>query len=202
MYNAKSKKPFDTLIIELIVVVGLVYVFCLIFFKINLKAAIRYYEAGQYELAVDKFTKLAGVAPVDPAIFYRLAVSYSRLGQHNLAIPYYLSALFVKKPSTPLVFYSHLPAPSYVEVYDGLVVSSFALGQFDNAIIYCQQLLRYNSRDAKAYKMLGIIYHSKALQTGEEEYSRAALRFMQKSLDLDPNIMNEEDMKILQYFDK
>src|SRR5207245_244032 len=117
------KKPIDVLVLELIGVLILVYVVCFVAFRVNLNKGLKYFEAGQYEEAINAFSSIAGMTSADPAIYYRLAASHARLGQHDLAIPYYLQLLTIKKPSTPFVFFSRVPSPSYTDVYDGLISS-------------------------------------------------------------------------------
>ena len=197
--KAQKKRPVDTLIFELIGVVALVYAAFFIFFELDLKKAIRYFETGQYEQAIDKFTAIAGITATDPAIYYRLALSHARLGKHDLAIPYYLQLLTIKKPTSPFIFSSKLPAPSLVEIYDGLIFSYFELGQYDQVIIFSQQLLLMNPRDAQAYKNLSLAYIKKAsLSHSQAEFDKA-LEFIEKSAELSPSGMTEDDKKMRDY---
>src|SRR5262245_34484702 len=87
--NPKKKFRVDTLLLELIIVVGIVYGLYYVSFQINLKKALKFYDAGEYEQAIDKLSHIAPMTATDPAIYYRLAVSHAKLGQHDLAIPYY-----------------------------------------------------------------------------------------------------------------
>ncbi|MDH7513087.1 MAG: tetratricopeptide repeat protein [Clostridiales bacterium] len=155
-------------------------------------AGINFFNAGNYQEAIDAFLKAAERFPENVEPFYNLGISYLRNGNPESAISP-MEKVIKMKPDT-------------VEAYFALGECYFNLGQSEKALEAFSKATNFDPHNAKAYYNLGILYY-KYDKTDE------ALGYLEKAIELDPklssayyeaglaNVKKGEYQKAIKYFE-
>ena len=115
------------------------------------QAAAAYYDAGEYEKAIDAYKRVLQFSPNSEAAYYRLGMAYSNLGRYEEAAEVYNRAIRIK--------------PDYAAAYFKLGHAYSNLKHYDRAVRAFRQAIQYEPDNMEAYFALGRAY----LDSGREE---------------------------------
>ncbi len=124
--------------------------------------ALVYRELGQYQKALDHANTSLALNPSRPEPLVTIGIVYAKTDQHAKAYEYFMLAWSKGIES--------------VDLYNNWAVSSFNIGQVDEAIDLLYKALKINPDHPESHYNLGIAYSSKGML---EEAQREMLRAMQ-----------------------
>jgi tetratricopeptide (TPR) repeat protein len=138
----------------------------------------RYLENGQYDKAIEEYTKAISIKPNNDDYYYYRGIVYYKTGQYDKAIKDFTTAIllnslyygaylnrgnaYVEKGEFGKAMKDYDRAirikPDYVK---GYLAKGFALskmGEFDSAILYYREAIKIDPYNAVAYYNRGIVY--------------------------------------------
>jgi tetratricopeptide (TPR) repeat protein len=130
------------------------------------KAGVSYYEAGQYQQAIDAYILAVRLDPENADANYNLGMAYGSLGQYKEAIEAYKRAIRIK--------------PDYENAYYNLGHAYSNLKQYDNSVKAFRLAIRKKPDYVEAYYGLGNAY----LDSGEDE---KAIHTFEEAIRLKPD---------------
>jgi tetratricopeptide (TPR) repeat protein len=107
-----------------------------------------------------------------------------KAGQLNYYVVGFLIGMGKRKRATQQDIWKDLRSLAYF----GLCDCDNQLSQFDPAIRYCQEALRYDQGDPYIHYALGLAFLQKAVQSGNTEMLPAALRHFRRMLEINPDL--------------
>jgi tetratricopeptide (TPR) repeat protein len=115
------------------------------------RSASAYYEAGEYEKAIEAYKRALQLSPNSEAAYYHLGMAYSSLGRYDEAVGVYNRAIRIK--------------PDYASAHFNLGHAYSNLKHYDKAIRAFRQAIQYEPDNTEAYLALGRAY----LDSGKED---------------------------------
>ncbi|HVG20939.1 MAG TPA: tetratricopeptide repeat protein [Blastocatellia bacterium] len=161
------------------------------------KEGVSYYEAGQYQQAIEAYKRAVKINPEYADANYNLGMAYSSLGQYKEAIEAYKTAIRINHDYDAAYYnlghaYSNLKQydnsvkafrqairkkPDYVEAYYGLGNAYLNSGDGEKAVHTFEEAIRLKPDNPYAYFNLGLLYfpagpHAEAI----DAFTQAILR--------------------------
>jgi tetratricopeptide (TPR) repeat protein len=126
-----------------------------------------YDKQGDFDKAIDNFTKTIEINPNDADAYYNRGIAYGKKGEFDKAIVDFTKAIEIN--------------PKYADAYNNRGMAYRKKGELDKAIADYTKTIEINSNDADAYNNRGIAYGKK----GEDD---KALADFTKAIEINPNL--------------
>lgn len=133
----------------------------------DLAEGLKYFQAGDFNKAIEFFEKGSVKFPASVEVNYDLGVSYLRSGRTDEAIARIRKALELN--------------PNLIEAYFALGECHFAKGETQNALDAFSRALEIQPGNAQVYYNLGIVYYN-------NEKTDEAILYFEKAKELNPKL--------------
>jgi len=149
-------------------------------YNIVFKSGIRNLNQGNYQKALEFFSKAIDIYKRDPAAFYNRGLVHEKLENYKEAIEDYKKSLTMDG-----LMYT-------ANTHNNIGSSYLQLEDFDNALIHLNKAISIKSDEGSYYNNRGIVYfNQEKWEKGIKDYETAKGKYLKKKEELDEYFYND-----------